>query len=268
MSITSAMPTAKKRKTRTRTPRVSNRPAITVSKMLPNLIDLLPGTESLVCPDCETWCPITGHDGHTPKLVPHHTNPARTPGRHRCIGSNRRVQIDWTIPQWQQHLADAIKETSSRRATNVLRKPKAAVAPAVTQITPRPLTPEAARAAYRTHVKQCQARCASPARCTERTRLAETVARLTRQEPRRQQVRAILARERARFDQAYAAQAAKERAAEWAKQAEAKVLRSALAKKAGTATEELNNTCRSHPADTVSEFRGPGLSLEPLRITV
>ncbi|WP_330481396.1 hypothetical protein [Streptomyces sp. NBC_00724] len=266
MSVTSAMPTAKERKTRTRTKRVSNRPAIIVSKMLPNLIDLLPGTESLVCPDCETWCPITGHDGRTPKLVPHHTGRARTPQARRCGGSNRRVQIDLTIPQWHQQLADAIKETSSRRATNVLRKPKVAVAPAVTQITPRPLSPEAARAAYQTHITQCRT-CTARARCTERARLAETVARLIRQEPRRQQIRAFLARERARFDQAYAAQAAKDRAAGWAKQAETKVLRSALAKKAGTSTEELNNTCRIRPANTVSEFRGPALSTEPLRIT-
>nr|WP_051748716.1 hypothetical protein [Streptomyces flavovirens] len=221
MTIT-AMPTAKHRKTRTRTKRVSNRPAIHVSKMLPNLIDLLPGTESLVCPDCETWCPITGRDGLTPKLVPHHTNRVGTPEARRCSGSNRLVLLDLTIPQWHHLLADAIKETSPRRATNVLRKPKAAVAPAITQITPR----------------------------------AANLA-----------IRAAFARERARFDQLYSAQTAKGRAAEWAKQAETKVTRRQLAKRAGTATEELNNVCRIHLVGALTEFRSPGVPLNPLRIT-
>nr|WSW64545.1 hypothetical protein OG513_39075 [Streptomyces sp. NBC_00998] len=39
-----------------------------------------------------------------------------------------------TIPEWHQALADAHKETMSRRATAVLRKPKAMPAPAVSHI--------------------------------------------------------------------------------------------------------------------------------------
>ncbi|MFF1498084.1 hypothetical protein [Streptomyces sp. NPDC058304] len=39
-----------------------------------------------------------------------------------------------TIPEWRQALADAHKETASRRATAVLRKPKAMPALAVSQI--------------------------------------------------------------------------------------------------------------------------------------
>ncbi|MFD3931730.1 hypothetical protein [Streptomyces sp. NPDC058614] len=132
--IMSAMPTAKKRKTRTRTKQVSSLPAIVVSKQLPIDIDLLPGTESLVCPNCSRWCPITGHDGRNPKLVPHHTGRAGTAEPRRCIGSNRRVMLDLTIAEWRELLADAIKETSSRRPTTVLRKPKVAPTPAVSQI--------------------------------------------------------------------------------------------------------------------------------------
>ncbi len=122
MTITSAMPTARKRPTRTRTKQVSSLPAITVSKLPPIDIDLLPGTESLVCPNCSRWCPITGHDGRNPKLVPHHTGRAGTAEPRRCIGSNRRVKLDLTIAEWRELLADAITEASSRQPTAVLPK--------------------------------------------------------------------------------------------------------------------------------------------------
>lgn len=263
---TPLMPMAAKRKTRTRTKRVSHRPAIVVSKMLPNLVDLLPGTESLVCPDCETWCPITGHDSLTPKLVPHHTSRATTAEARRCGGSNRLVMLDLTIAEWRHLLADAIKETSSRRATNVLRKPKIAPAPAIMQIVPVPPGPESARTTYRSHVKACPA-CTGRIRCPEGRHLADIYTRLTRHEPRRQQIRAAFARERARFDRGYAAQSMKGRATEWAKQAAIEVKLSALAKRSGTATEEINNVCRIRMAGAVSEFHGPDLPLKPLRIT-
>ncbi|MFD5898616.1 hypothetical protein [Streptomyces sp. NPDC060366] len=263
---TSTMPMATKRKARTRTKRVSHRPAIVVSMVLPNLIDLLPGTESLVCPDCETWCPITGHDGLTPKLVPHHTGRAGTGEARRCGGSNRRVTIDLTIAEWRHLLADAIKETSSRRATNVLRKPKVALVPAVMQIVPVSPGPETARTTYRSHVKACPA-CSGRIRCAEGRHLADIYTSLTRHEPRRQQIRAAIARERARFDRIYAAQAVTSRAAEWGKQAETKVKRSALAKRSGTAVEDTNNTCRFIVAGAVSGLRGPELPIKPIRIT-
>jgi hypothetical protein len=249
MTIT-AMPTAKQRKTRTRTKRVSSRPPIVVSKMFPNNIDLLPGTESLVCPDCETWCPITGHDSRTPKLVPHHTGRAGAAEARRCIGSNRRVLLDLTIPEWHQLLADAIKETASRRTTNVLRKPKTPPAPAASQIKPLPLNPETARIAYRTHFKLCRT-CTGRARCPEGERLAVTYGRLERQEPRRQQIREFFARERSRIDRQHAAQMSKQRAADWTKQASTAVKKSELAKRSGTAVEEASNQCKF--------FRGPGL---------
>ncbi|MEU4490077.1 hypothetical protein AB0H94_35270 [Streptomyces purpurascens] len=156
MTITSAMPTAKKRPTRTRTKQVSSLPAIAVSKLPPIDIDLLPGTESLVCPNCSRWCPITGHDGRNPKLVPHHTGRAGTAQPRRCIGSNRRVKLDRTIAEWHQLLADAIKETSSRRPTNVLRKPKAAPAPAIAHIAAPDLDANGALRLFRAHCEQCE----------------------------------------------------------------------------------------------------------------
>lgn len=125
---------AQKRRTKTRTKRVSHLPPLTVSALAPNEIDLLPGTESLVCPDCRTWCPITGQQGATPKLVPHHTERAGTAGARRCTSSNRRVVLDLTIPEWRQCLADAITDTASRRSTKVIRKPKTPPAPPVSRI--------------------------------------------------------------------------------------------------------------------------------------
>ncbi|MFF4534239.1 hypothetical protein ACFY1P_33830 [Streptomyces sp. NPDC001407] len=135
MAITSAMPAAKERPRRTRTKRASSRPALKLSQLPPSHIDLRqPLKAVLVCKDCGTWCPITGMQSKVQKLVPHHTGKAGVAAAIHCRGSNRRIEWDMTITEWRQALADADKETSSRRPTNVLRKPKVAPAPAVSQI--------------------------------------------------------------------------------------------------------------------------------------
>ena len=266
MTTSPTVPMAQKRQKKTRTKHVSSLPVLAVSKLLPNHIDLLPGTESLVCPNCETWCPITGHQGRTPKLVPHHTNRAGTPQARRCIGSNRRVLLDLTIPEWRHRLGDAIADTASRRATTVLRKPKTPPAPAASQITPVPLSAEAARKAYRGHLQRCTT-CEGRTRCTDGQRLAEIYARLERQEPRRKQVRDAFARERARFDRRYAALAAEGRAAEWTKQTSRLIKKDRLAKWSGTNVEERNNQCKLRAKGSISEFRGPDLPLmKPVHI--
>ncbi|MFJ9447157.1 hypothetical protein ACIRRH_35705 [Kitasatospora sp. NPDC101235] len=142
MTTSIQAPIAQKRNRRTRTKNVSSRPALVVSTLPPTHYDLLPGTEHLACPDCQTWCPITGAQGEQPKLVPHHTQMAGTPGARRCIGSNRLVVIDVTIAEQQQDWADAVAETASRRPTRVLKKVKAPQAPAIVQIAqPRPAAP-------------------------------------------------------------------------------------------------------------------------------
>ncbi|MFJ9026244.1 hypothetical protein ACIRPU_40710 [Streptomyces sp. NPDC102259] len=123
MTITSAMPKAKERKTRTRTKRVSSLPAIKLSQLPPSHIDLRqPLKAVLVCEDCKTWCPITGMRDKVQKLVPHHKGEAGVADAVRCRGSNRRVEFDMTIPEWHQALTDAVKEASSRQATTVLPK--------------------------------------------------------------------------------------------------------------------------------------------------
>jgi hypothetical protein len=218
------MPTAQKRRRKTRTKCVSLRPALAVSTLLPNQLELCPGKEHLVCPDCVTWCPITGTQSSTPKLVPHHTERAGTPGQRRCIGSNRLVQLDLTVDRWQQRLTDAIADAAPRRATQALRKPKTPPAPAASQVKPAPLSAEMIRQVFRSHRTQCAA-CKGEATdkageslpCPDGERLAVTYLRLVRQEPRRAKVREFFARERERFDRIQAAQMPKQRAAEWAK---------------------------------------------------
>lgn len=252
MTTTCAVSTAKKRKTKTRTKHVSPLPALALSSLFPQHIDLGPGTESLVCPDCTTWCPITGHDSLTPKLVPHHTRPAGTVQPRRCKGTNRRIQLDLTVAEWQQRLTEAITETAARSATTVLSKPQTAPTPAVSQLTPAPATPATAHKAYRAHVTQCST-CTGPSRCAVGRRLVDTVERLERQEPRRRRVREFFARERARFDRVHAVAAKKARDAEWAAQARTAATRGELAKRSGTALEDLNNVCRA--------FQGPELPL-------
>ncbi|MFI6881160.1 hypothetical protein ACIBL6_47720 [Streptomyces sp. NPDC050400] len=123
MSITAAMPTAKKRPHRTRTKRVSNLPPIKLSRLLPSHIDLRdPLKAVLVCEDCGTWVPITGMQSKVQKLVPHHTGKAGAAAAIHCRSSNRRIEFDMTIPEWRQALIDAGKDASSRQATTVLSK--------------------------------------------------------------------------------------------------------------------------------------------------
>ncbi|MEU1377972.1 hypothetical protein ABZ442_30610 [Streptomyces triculaminicus] len=223
MTTTPVMPTARKRRRKTRTPQVNPHPPIITSALKANEVDLFPGKEHLVCPDCGTWCPITGMQG-TPKLVPHHTDPAGTSNPRRCTaGSNRRVTIDVAVGTWRTELVEAVPTTASRRATKVLPKPKPKPAPATSQIKPAPLSAEQVRRAFRQHQQQCPAckgkatnRHGQPLPCRDGERLAVTFLRLLRQEPRRRAVREFFARERRRFDRHYAAAAPAKRKSEWA----------------------------------------------------
>ncbi|MFD3781605.1 hypothetical protein [Streptomyces sp. NPDC058612] len=223
MITTPAMPRASKRRRKTRTSNVNHRPPVIASKLKVNELDLAPGKEHLVCPDCSTWVPITGMLG-TPKLVPHHTGRAKTAEPHRCAaGSNRQVTIDVEVDAWHAKLIEAAPTTSSRRATKVLPKPKVKPAPAASQVTPVPLSAEQVSRAFRQHQQQCLAckgeaksRDGQPLPCPDGERLAVTLHRLLRQEPKRQAVREFFAQERRRFDRQYAAAASTRRASEWA----------------------------------------------------
>jgi hypothetical protein len=258
---------ASKRRRKTRTKTTSSLPPIVVSALSANCIDLTPGKEHLACPDCGTWCPVTGMQG-TPKLVPHHTERAGTSNPHRCGSSNRLVTVDVEIGVWHAELIEATPTTASRRATKVLRKPKTPRPPAINTMTPAPLTAEASRVMFRRHQERCAA-CAGHATsrtgellpCPDGERLAVTYLRLMRQEPRRLKMREFFARERSRFDRQYAAQARKGQADQWAKSTPA--ARNTVAKRSGTAVEEANNTRQTIRPGAVSELRGVDVPLTP-----
>ncbi|MEU8810704.1 hypothetical protein ACN6K5_002888 [Streptomyces violaceoruber] len=135
MSASTLERTARPRRSRTRSRTVSARPALALSTLKPHQYDLRPACASLVCPGCETWVPITGLGTKTPKVVPHDTGRAGKDAAVRCrLGSNRLVTVDVTVKKWQERLEDGHAETGHRRRTTVRRKPKVAVAPAVSQI--------------------------------------------------------------------------------------------------------------------------------------
>ncbi|MFD7532225.1 hypothetical protein ACFV8E_32300 [Streptomyces sp. NPDC059849] len=226
MATTTVEPKARKRPRKTRTKNVSRLPAIVASQLKANQIDLTPGKEHVICPDCENWTPITGVLG-TPVLVPHHTTTYRdrTTTPHRCSSSYRRIVLDTAIDGWRAELAERTEVSatvSSRRATKVLPKPKTSSVPAASQLKPAPLSAEQVRRVFRRHQEQCLA-CKGEARnqngqtlpCPDGERLAVTVLRLFRQEPKRQAVREFFVRERRRFDREYA-EAAPKREAGWA----------------------------------------------------
>ncbi|WP_432029874.1 hypothetical protein [Streptomyces sp. 1222.5] len=135
MSASPLERTARPRRSRTRSRSVNARPALSLSTFKPHQYDLRPACASLICPDCETWVPITGLGTKTPKVVPHDTGRAGKSPAVRCrLGSNRLITVDVTVKKWQQSLEDGHAETGHRRRTTVRRKPKLAPAPAVTQI--------------------------------------------------------------------------------------------------------------------------------------
>ncbi|MGW5679297.1 hypothetical protein ACWEV4_30165 [Streptomyces sp. NPDC003860] len=134
--------TARPRRSRTRSRTVNARPALALSTLKSHQFDLRPACASLICPDCKTWVPITGLQTKKPKVVPHDTGRAGKAPAVRCrLGSNRLVTVDITVKKWQERLEDGHAETGHRRSTTVLRKPKTAVAPAVSQIAAQKQAP-------------------------------------------------------------------------------------------------------------------------------
>ncbi|WP_331732321.1 hypothetical protein [Streptomyces sp. NBC_00989] len=270
MTNTSAMPTARKRAKRARTRRVNDQPSLKVSTLHANDIDLLPGTESLICPDCDTWVPITGVWGRHPKLVPHHSERAGTPDAVRCEnGSLRSVELDLKLSEWQHRLGEAITANAARRRTPVRRKPKTPPTPATSQVVPTPISADMVRRAFRAHRAECKAcqgtvtdRDGIVLACPDGLRLAGTYLRLLRQEPERRALRVFFEQERERFDRTYEKHSAEVRSAGWATQQKATTGSKHLAKRSGTAVEDLNNQARRRQPGMLSDYRGPCLPLE------
>ncbi|MFD8259558.1 hypothetical protein ACFV19_11550 [Streptomyces griseoluteus] len=143
MSASPLEHTARFRRSRTRSRTTNARPALAISTLRPHQYDLRPACASLVCPECETWVPITGLGTKTPKVVPHDTGRAGKDAAIRChLGSNRLVIVNVTVKQWLERLEDGHAESGRRRRPPpALPKPKVAVAPAVGRIAPQKQTP-------------------------------------------------------------------------------------------------------------------------------
>ncbi|MET8130156.1 hypothetical protein ABZV67_38575 [Streptomyces sp. NPDC005065] len=267
MSVSTLEPTARLRRSRTRTKKVSAREALAVSTLKPHLYDLRPACASLICPDCKTWCPITGIQAKVQKLVPHHAGTAKEDKAIRCSGTNRRVTVDVTYEAWSRLLETGFAEIAGRRSARQHYKPIAAPAKPVTKMTPAPVSAANALTAYREHHQKCQLsnttdRCSGTRRCTDGARLAALYEQLKRTQPRRDREHQEDARIDALLTRYRVATAGKRTAAGWAKHREDTVdVKKTTAKRSGTMVEEANNACRNHPAETVSEFRGPGLPL-------
>ncbi|MFH8558927.1 hypothetical protein ACH4FE_35795 [Streptomyces celluloflavus] len=272
-----AKPEASKRRRKTRTKTTSHRLPIVASSLKANEIDLTPGKEHLVCPDCGRWTPITGM-ASAPKLVPHHTKRYRTTSPHRCSSSNRRVTINIAVDDWRTELAEAAPTTASRRATKVLPKPKTTTTPAsvhqlATTRAQQAASAEArliplldrARNAHTTHRTTCTT-CGSGGRCAEGRELEIAF--------REVEATAVLTREqRALRDQRTADQqrAARQQSLRVALPKVARANRDrhnlprpeARSKKTLVDEHELVRRAASWPAPT---HGGPGLPLEPPRI--
>lgn len=178
--------TARKRLRRTRTRAVSDLPPLAISTLKPHQVDLHPDCVSLRCPTCKTWCPIYKAETRTPKLAPHHTEPAGTEDPNRCQGSNRIVILDRSLAQWAKDLEDGVAATSGRRSNRVVRKPQSRVTPAITQIVTPILNARGALKLYQDHCRRCTT-CQKPGRtrCTDGVRLAHLYTHKQRTEPAR-----------------------------------------------------------------------------------
>ncbi|MFI8769503.1 hypothetical protein ACIGN6_31990 [Streptomyces sp. NPDC053792] len=263
-------PTAHKRRRKTRTKNVSHLPALVASQLKASEIDLTPGKEHLVCPACERWTPITGVLG-TPKLVPHPVGRAGTAEASRCVNTNRRVVIDVDIAEWRTGCTEAAATAAARRPTKVVRKPKAVAAPAVSQITPAPLSAASALDAYREHFKKCRKssgtdHCGGTRRCADGARLAALYEQLLPSHSVHDRVRTREAQVDKLRTRVRTTKASKTAAAEWAKHREATTMpKTELAKRSGTAVEEANNTRKLPAPGTISYLRGIEVPLKPLR---
>ncbi|WP_326793982.1 hypothetical protein OHA79_52140 (plasmid) [Streptomyces sp. NBC_00841] len=257
--------------------RHNGRAPLLASTMRPENLDLRDGEPRMaVCPDCQTWHRLTRS-----MITPHRSSDGviasndrprryfgdKPAGGRRCPGSAQRITIDITVEQWGEKLLAADSTATGRRSARQHYKPIAAPAKPVAKMTPAPVSAADALTAYREHLKKCRARntadrCGGTRRCADGTRLAALYEQLQRTQPRRDRERKEETRVDALLTRYRVAMAGKRTAAEWAKHREATAdAKKATAKRSGTTVEEANNACRIHPAESVSEFRGPGLPL-------
>lgn len=244
---------------RVRTKRDNRRAALLLSKIAPQDINIREGEiKSVVCPDCQTWRRLTGE---TKLKIREHGDD--------CPGSNQVVKLDMSVEQWSEAMIAADSTAAGRRSARQHYKPLPAQAKPITQMTPAPVKASDALTAYSVHLKTCWKSsatgcCGGAHRCVEGARLAALYEQLLRTQPHRDREQKDEARVNAVLTRHRSIKARRGTAAKW--QAATPGARSAVAKRSGTQAEEANNACRIRPADTVSEFRGASVPLEPLRI--
>ncbi|MGW4779967.1 hypothetical protein ACWEPA_25305 [Streptomyces filamentosus] len=227
---------------RVRSKNTNRRPPLLLSSMAPEDYNVRPGeVKSIACPDCRTWRRIMGD---TVLKIRQHGS---------CPGNDQLVVVDIDVRRWQARqdrlLRDAMPQ-DNRRAAQQYYKPLPAPAVPVSRMTAE-VTLETSRQSYLAHRKGCT-RCVGGQHCTDGGILARRFVRALDQEPARRQIREELERQERRNARKRTAPAA--RKAQWAAYG-------------GKQVEAANNRCGERIAGAVSEFRGPKLPLEPLRIT-
>ncbi|MEW2078770.1 hypothetical protein AB0941_35120 [Streptomyces sp. NPDC013433] len=231
----------RKRPGRVRTKNTNRREALKLSTIAPEDYNVRPGeVKSIACPDCRTWRRLMGDT--VLKIREHCISDKVADGEKHvtCPGSHQLVVIDIDVRRWQARqdrlLRDAMPQ-ENRRAARQFYKPLPAPAAPVTRIHAE-VTLETARRAYLAHLEEC-VRCGTGQHCTHGGVLAHRYVLLRNEEP---------ARREARKQTAPAA-----RRAQWSE-------------RGGETVETANNRCRQWPKGTVSEYRGPQVPTEPLRI--
>ncbi|MEV7951401.1 MULTISPECIES: hypothetical protein [Streptomyces] len=257
---------SRKRPGRVRTKRNNRREPLLLSTIQPQNINVREGEiMTIVCPDCETWRRLMGE---TQLKIREHCSRrcagrAAECGEHpRCPGSNQSVRLDISVEQWGEAMLATDSTAIGRRSARQHFKPVTAPAKPVMQMSPIPETSGDALAAYRSHLRTCRSsssasRCLGTHRCLEGARLAALYAELKQTQGQRNsdaRIDALLTRCRA--------------ARTWIRHAMATSgSDTALAKRSGTAIEEANNCVRARSAGAISEFRGPDVPIDPLKIS-
>ncbi|WP_432171181.1 hypothetical protein [Streptomyces sp. 1222.5] len=192
--------------------RHNGRTPIKASSLRPENLNLRQGEKSVVCPDCDTWRPLTRsmihphRDGvEQPKPEGRRyrddTDKTKPSNGRRCPGSAQRIEIDITTEQWFERLLAAETTVSGRRTTKPVRKPRPQAAPAPAQMAPGQLIP-AVRSLNEQITEHLQSDCVRcrVGRCSTvielRQRIRRTTAQAKHPQPMYGQLRAALSEHR------------------------------------------------------------------------
>jgi hypothetical protein len=239
---------------RVRTKNTNRRAPLLLSTMAPEDFNVRPGeVKSIACPDCRTWRRIMGDK--ILKIREHCVSDKVAEGEKHalCPGSNQLVEVNIDVRRWQAKQDRLLREAmpqENRRAARQFYKPLPAPAAPVARFKAE-VTLETARQSYLAHRKGCT-RCVGGQHCTDGGVLARRYVLALNQEPSRREARA----EQECLDR---------RAAR--KLTAPSVRRTQWSEHGGKAVETANNQCRQRPKDTVSEYRGPQVPIEPLHIS-